>query len=123
MSDELQHLKKTDLGIEVCYTAPLAYVFGWISGAALLLLERNNRYVRFHAAQSVVWFGGLSLAGAILGVLPLLSVLAALVIGPVVLLSWILLVYRAWFDSRTSEPLRLPMVADLADRLLVVLDG
>ena len=55
MSNELKHLQKTDIGLEVCYTAPLAYAAGWISGLGLLFLERNNRYVRFHAAQSVAW--------------------------------------------------------------------
>ena len=118
MPDELQHLKKTDLGLEVCYTAPLAYLFGWISGVALLFLERNNSYVRFHAAQSIAWFGGLSLVGFVFGVIPLLGALVGLGIGFVAMVTWVLMIYRAWNDSRTGTPMRLPIASGIADKIL-----
>lgn len=36
----------------------LAYLFGWISGLVMFFTE-TDRQVRFHAAQSIVVFGGL----------------------------------------------------------------
>ena|GEM_PF-4134945 len=41
---------------------------------------------------------------------------------PVAALSWLLLVYRAWSDSRDGTPLRLPFIADLAEAILEKLD-
>ncbi len=38
--------------------AILSYVLGWLTGIIFLLIDRRP-YVRFHAAQSVVTFGGL----------------------------------------------------------------
>ncbi len=38
----------------------LAYVAGWATGALFLAIERRHPGVRFHAAQAVVVFGGLS---------------------------------------------------------------
>jgi uncharacterized membrane protein len=38
----------------------LSYLFGWISGLAFLLFDRRP-FVRYHAAQSVMVFGTLSL--------------------------------------------------------------
>lgn len=121
MPNDLKHLKKTELGLEVCYTAPLAYLVGWISGVALLFLEKDNSYVRFHAAQSIAWFGGLSLIGFVLGMIPFIGVIAGLVMGPVVLISWVLMIYRAWKDSRTGTPMRLPIASNIADKILEVM--
>lgn len=43
--------------------AVLAYVALWVGGLAVVWLERENRYVRFHAVQSIVALGGLWLLG------------------------------------------------------------
>ncbi len=38
-------------------TAVLCYVFGWLSGLLFLLFARGDRYLRFHALQSLLFFG------------------------------------------------------------------
>src|SRR5579871_5119158 len=40
--------------------AMLSYLFGWISGLVIFLLEKQNRTVRFHAMQSILFFGSIS---------------------------------------------------------------
>jgi len=44
----------------------LCYVFGWITGLIFFLMDKRP-FVRFHAAQSMVVFGGLSILYFILG--------------------------------------------------------
>jgi len=119
MTNDLQHLQKTDLGIEVAYAAPLAYLFVWVSGLALLFLEKKNQYVRFHAAQSVVLFGGLTVLSGIAGAVPLIGWAFVPLIGLAAAASWIFMMFRAWDDSRDGAALRIPVVADAADALLV----
>ena len=46
-------------GLEPQFAAALAYLAGPFSGAVILLAERTNRYVLFHAWQSVIGLGGL----------------------------------------------------------------
>ena len=116
--DTPRHLQKTQLGIEVCYVAPLAYLFVWLSGLALLVLEPRDPYVRFHAAQSVVVFGGLTVLNTGLTFLPFIGWLRVPIAGLVTIGLWVLLMYRAWEDSRSGVPYRLPIAADVADRLL-----
>lgn len=118
MSNDLQHHEKTAIGLEVAYTAPLVYLLGWISGLVFLLVEKDNAYVRFHAAQSVAWFGSLALVTTVLNFIPILGQIAAALLGLVGLFSWIVLMYKAWNDSRTGEPLRLPFFSDLADKIV-----
>ena len=57
--------------------AAVSYLFGFLSGIILYLVAGNDRYVKFHAAQSTFWFLGLfvlnwvlllSIVGAILSV-------------------------------------------------------
>jgi uncharacterized membrane protein len=45
-------------GMSETTAAILSYVLGWLTGIIFLLIDRRP-YVRFHAAQSVVTFGGL----------------------------------------------------------------
>src|SRR5712691_9664175 len=52
--------RMTTLGLDERLERVLAYAFGWVSGLILFLLEKN-RNVRWHAAQSMVTFGILSL--------------------------------------------------------------
>ena len=50
----------TTSGLDARLASVLAYVAGWATGALFLAIERRHRGVRFHAAQAVVVFGGLS---------------------------------------------------------------
>lgn len=58
-------------GISQNAAALLSYVLGWITGLIFLLIDKRP-FVRFHATQSLVTFGGLHLirvmVGAVFGV-------------------------------------------------------
>jgi uncharacterized membrane protein len=41
--------------------AALSYVLGWFSGLLFLLFGGENRYIRFHALQSIAFFGAVNL--------------------------------------------------------------
>ena len=51
----------TSLGLSERLERVLAYLLGWVSGLILLLLERKNRNVQWHAKQSIAVFGPLSI--------------------------------------------------------------
>lgn len=48
--------------------AALSYVLGWLTGIIFFLIDRRP-YVRFHAAQSIITFGGLHILRIVLGVI------------------------------------------------------
>ncbi len=48
--------------------ATLSYVLGWITGIIFFLIDKRP-YVRFHAAQSIVTFGGLHILRIVLGII------------------------------------------------------
>jgi uncharacterized membrane protein len=109
-------MEKTAGGLDENVAAALAYALGWITGAAFLLFEPANRFVRFHALQSVLVFGGLSVAWiVVMATIPFLGWLIGLVIIPWVSVGlWLFLMYKAY----RGERYKLPFVGDIAEQHL-----
>ena len=72
-------------GLDPSIAAALAYLAGPFSGIVILLAEKTNRYVRFHAWQSIIGLGGL--AGIVIGLL-FLAFVALLLFSPL-LFTWL----------------------------------
>jgi uncharacterized membrane protein len=100
--------------------AMLAYLFGWISGLVLLLVDRRP-FVRYHAAQSVVVFATLSLLMLVLGGFFLGTLLPhfgglLLVLRRVVELTWLVALVVLTLKAGSGERYRVPYAASYADR-------
>jgi uncharacterized membrane protein len=104
---------RTALGTEENVAAALAYILGWISGIALLLLERENRFVRFHAMQSTIVFGALSVAWFVcVAVIPILGwIISFIIIPPLSAVLWLVLMFKAYHGERY----KVPVVGDMAE--------
>ena len=66
-------MEKTSTGLDENVAGLLCYVLGWISGIVFLLIEPENKFVRFHAIQSIIVFGILNVAGIILNLIPFIG--------------------------------------------------
>lgn len=51
----------TKLNLDPNLAGALCYAFGCISGIIFIILETDNKKVRFHALQSILLFAGLSI--------------------------------------------------------------
>lgn len=111
-------------GLEAHVAAALAYLAGPFSGILVLLAERSNSYVRFHAWQSIVGLGGLGLVVALLLVAAFSSVLvsaaafrglmmAAWTAWGLWILCWAVLLVQAF----TRRRWKLPIAGAYAERL------
>jgi uncharacterized membrane protein len=97
-------LGRTVWGLDPNVAAALAYAIGWVSAAVFLLVEPNP-FVRFHALQSAIAFGTLSLAWMVaLSLGPPGWILAIFVIPPVSAVLWLLLMYKAYQGERYKVP-------------------
>ena len=52
-------LGKSSLGLDPNVAALLSYLGGFVSGIIIFVLEKDNKFVRFHAMQSLILFGAL----------------------------------------------------------------
>ena len=89
--------------------AALSYVLGWLTGIVFLLIEKDT-FVRFHAAQSIVVFGILTVIVLIPGIGWVIAPLAWIV-GFVL---WLVLIFKAY----QGEEFKLPWVSGVAKKLL-----
>jgi|GEM_PF-156992 len=60
--------QKTTTGLEPNIAGLLCYLLGWITGIIFFLVESENRFVRFHAMQSIVTFGGLTVLQVLINI-------------------------------------------------------
>jgi uncharacterized membrane protein len=104
---------KTALGIDENIEGLLCYVLGWITGIVFLILEKENRFVRFHAIQSMATFLVLTVAMMIIGLIPIIGLLSIL-IWILSLILWVVLMFKAF----KGEMYKLPVVGDFAENQL-----
>ena len=92
----------------------LCYVAGWISGIVFLVIEQKNRFVRFHAAQSIIVFGALNIIHSLLNPIPVAGRFFSIVIGIFAFVLWIIMMVKAYH----GELFKLPLAGELAERFL-----
>jgi uncharacterized membrane protein len=102
----------------------LSYLVGWVTGLIFFVIDKRP-FVRFHAAQSIVTFGGLQILSFVIGGIFGFSLFTAgfgvfslgyAVYGLVELVAvvlWIVLMIKAYQHDR----FRVPIAADLAEKI------
>jgi uncharacterized membrane protein len=98
-------------GLEPNVAGLLCYVAGWVSGLVFLLLETKDKFVRFHAIQSIIVFGAINLAYFIVFRIPYIWVIGWIFWAFGVVL-WIVLMIKAY----QGEKYKLPVSGDFAER-------
>ena len=114
----------TSTGVDARLASMLCYAGWWVTGLVFLFAERQDRNVRFHAAQSLIVFGVLTVALFLCGgasaiaffvAAPTFQMIQAignlLWFGAVVL--WLFLLVKTW----RGETWRVPIAGDLAMKL------
>ena len=104
----------------------LCYSLGWLTGIIFLVIDKRHS-VRFHAAQSIVVFGGLFVIYWIIGAMFATSIAFGglglgwslgytifLLVRLVFLVLWIFLMFKAY----QGEQFRVPIAANIADSLV-----
>ncbi|MFC2009279.1 DUF4870 domain-containing protein [Chloroflexota bacterium] len=104
--------EKTSMGMEQNVAGLLCYIAGWITGLVFYLIEKDNRFVRFHAMQSIVVFGVLTVASIVLSVIPVIGWIVGWLLGVLALVLWIVLMVKAY----QNQWYKLPWAGDFAEK-------
>lgn len=98
-------------GLQENVAGALCYVLGWLTGIVFLLIDKRP-FVRFHAAQSIVVFGLLSVIRIVLafgfmgghyGLFSFWALLSSL-LALLTLVAWIALMVLAYQGKRYAVP-------------------
>jgi uncharacterized membrane protein len=109
MSDEKG---KTSIGLEQNIAGLLCYVLGWLTGLVFLILEKENKFVRFHALQSIATFGALTVVIIILNFIPFIGWILAWLVNILGLVLWIILMVKAY----QGQTYKLPWAGNFAEK-------
>ncbi len=119
----------TELGIDKNVAALACYVLGWITGIIFLFIESNS-FVRFHAWQSIIVFGIITVAQLLLTILATIFGLLSIFLGGFTMvfvsivtfisivvwigtfILWIILMVKAY----QNEKFKIPYVGELAEK-------
>jgi len=106
----------TSIGLTQNTAAGLSYLFTWVSGLIIFLTEKQNRFVRFHAMQSILFFGGLTVLNVLIGVIGAIGIpfigFLGWIVWPVWLVGWIVLMINGF----QGNYFKLPIVGDYAEK-------
>ncbi|MEV4156585.1 DUF4870 domain-containing protein [Nocardia salmonicida] len=125
-SSQLPQNQPQSAGLDKKTSAILSYALGWLTGIVFLFVGKNDPDVKFHAAQSIIFFGAvsvlnivLSIVGSLLGALGIIFSLAGLVLAVFAVVVWIMAMVRA--NNSGGARVELPIVgkftAPYADQL------
>ncbi len=114
----------TTSGIEENVAGLLCYVLGWVTGIIFLLIDKRP-FVKFHAAQAIVVFGGLTvlriglammsgMTGGLIGygAFGILS----LILGLLTFVLWIFLMVKAYQHVLFKVPIAAPIAEGIANK-------
>lgn len=123
---------KSSTGLDANLAALLSYVFGWLSGLIFFLIEKESKFVKFHAMQSILFnvlvavvaigitivmmiigFVASQISSALGAIVGLLVGLIWLVFCVVLLVAWVLCLVKAY----QYKTFKLPFIGDFAEKI------
>jgi uncharacterized membrane protein len=93
-------------------------VLGWITGLVFFLIEEKDEFIRFHATQSIIFFGAITVVMIVFGFLQMIPFIGILftvllsLVGLFAVVLWIVLMVKAY----QGERYKLRWVGELAER-------
>jgi uncharacterized membrane protein len=114
MQDQAQEpKKKSSTGLDENIAGPLCYVLGWITGLIFFLVEKESKFVKFHAMQSIVASGALTLISIAVSIFtPSLR----MVMSPLVSILSIVILIVMIIKAYNGEMYKLPIAGDIAEK-------
>jgi len=110
-------------GLQENVAGLLCYILGWLTGIIFLLIDKRP-FVKFHAAQSIVVFGGLMVIRIALSFMHGMAGfigwgffgMISLLLGLLTLVLWVLLMVKAYQHEMFKVPIAAPIAEGIAGK-------
>lgn len=113
---------KTALGMDAKIASALGYPIGLIS-IIMIIIEKENRFARFHALQSlllhVAWVVIFIVVGVVFGIMTAISStlgLLGIILYPLLMLAYFGALIFCAYKAYQGEPFKLPVIGDMAEK-------
>ena len=105
-------MAETATGLKENVACVLCYVLGWLTGIVFLIIEPENKTIKFHAYQSILVFASLHVVIMIFAWIPILGWIIATLVGIAAFIAWIALMVLASQEKKY----KMPIAGDLAEK-------
>ncbi len=112
-------VEKTSLGLDENIEGALCYFLGPLTGIVFFIMEKDNKFVKFHAVQSIATFLPLMILGWAIASIMFMSYstmwiggMLTSLIGLVELILWLILMMKAY----QGEKFKMPIAGDIAEK-------
>ena len=118
LSGETPKRTGSTTGLEPNIAGLLCYVLGWITGLIFILIEKENKFVRFHAVQSIVTFGAFTVVSILFSILGsighihLVFYIFNWILWALAVVLWVVLMVKAY----QGEKFKLPIAGEIAEK-------
>jgi uncharacterized membrane protein len=103
---------KSSTGLDTRTAGLLTYILGFITGIIFLTIEKDSRFVKFHAMQSILISASLLVINLVLGMIPVIGWIVGILLVPLSFILWIACMLLAL----QGKLFKLPVVGDIAER-------
>jgi len=103
---------ESSTGMSANVAGLLCYVGLWVTGIVFVVLEKKSIFVKFHAWQSIITFGVLTVAYLILRWIPFIGWILSILIYTLIAILWIILIIQAG----TGKMWKVPLAGDWAEK-------
>ncbi len=114
-----QTQRKTSMGMDENIAGLLCYLAGFITGIIFILMEKESRFVRYHAIQSIIVSAALIILNIVLTAIPFIGWAIGIILAPICLVLWIYMMVKAY----KGQWLKLPIAGEMAEKQLNKLNG
>src|SRR5690606_16988233 len=106
--------KSTSTGLEDNIVGLLCYLVWPITGIIFLILEKENKFIRFHALQSIITIVALTIINFVLSFIPLIGWMLSPLVWLLGVALWVVLMVKAY----QNETFKLPVIGDICEQQL-----
>ncbi len=112
MNSNSNNKNSSFFGLDENVAGLLTYTVGFVSGITFFVLGKNNRFVRFHAMQSILLSIIYVILFFILAIIPVIGWFVFILIMPTALILWIALMLKAY----RREYVRIPIITAIVNK-------
>ncbi len=103
---------KTSSGMQQNVAGLLCYLVWWVTGIIFLVIEKENKFVRFHAWQSIFTFAAITIIQIILSFIPIVGWIIAIIVWILSVVLWAVCMINAY----QGKLFKLPIVGPIAEK-------
>ena len=103
---------KTSTGLEQNVASLLCYLLTWVTGIIFLIIEKENKVVRFHAVQSIAVFVPINILQIIFSFIPILGWIINILLWILEVILWIVLMMNAY----RGKMIKIPIAGNFAEK-------